>query len=101
MSFLGRLKRERNDRVRCAHILLRTEKEAQAVLERLRTGEAFAKVAKDVSTCPSGKRGGDLGRFGRGAMVKEFEDAAFALKTGDLSPVVQTQFGYHIIKRLG
>lgn len=101
MSFFGRLKRERSDRVRCAHILLRTEKDAHAVVERLRAGEAFAKVAKDVSTCPSGKRGGDLGSFGRGKMVKEFEDAAFALKTGELSPVVETQFGYHVIKRLG
>ncbi len=101
MSFFSRLKGERSDRIRCAHILLRTEKAAQAALKRLNAGEAFAKVAKDVSTCPSGKRGGDLGRFGRGKMVKEFEDAAFALKRGELSPIIQTQFGFHIIKRLG
>lgn len=100
MSFFGRLKRERKDRVRCAHILLRTEKEANAVLERLKKGEPFSKIAKNVSTCPSSKRGGDLGSFGRGEMVKEFEDVAFALKKGETSPVVKTQFGYHIIKRL-
>jgi parvulin-like peptidyl-prolyl isomerase len=100
MSFFGRLKRERKDRVRCAHILLRTEKEANTVLEQLKKGEPFSKIAKKVSTCPSGKRGGDLGSFGRGEMVKEFEDVAFALKTGETSPVVKTQFGYHIIKRL-
>jgi peptidyl-prolyl cis-trans isomerase C len=100
MSFFGRLKRERKDRVRCAHILLRTEKEANAVLERLKKGETFSKIAKKVSTCPSGKRGGDLGSFGRGEMVKEFEDVAFTLEKGETSPVVKTQFGYHIIKRL-
>jgi len=100
MSFFKRLKREKKDRVRCAHILLRTEKEANAVLERLKKGETFSKIAKKVSTCPSGKKGGDLGSFGRGQMVKEFEEVAFTLNTGETSPVVKTQFGYHIIKRL-
>jgi len=88
------------DRVHCAHILVKTETEAKAVLERLNKGEKFANVAREVSLCPSGKRCGDLGTFGRGRMVREFETAAFALQKGQVSPVVKTKFGYHIIKRL-
>ena len=88
------------DKVHCAHILVKTEKEANTVLERLKKGEKFANIAKEVSLCPPGKRGGDLGTFGRGKMVKKFEKAAFALPKGQISPVVKTKFGYHIIKRL-
>ncbi len=88
------------DKVHCAHILVKTEKEANAVLERLKKGEKFANMAKEVSLCPSGKRGGDLGTFDRGVMVKEFETAAFALEKGQLSPLVKTKYGYHVIKRL-
>jgi peptidyl-prolyl cis-trans isomerase C len=88
------------EKVHCAHILVKTEKEANMVLERLQKGEKFANIAKEVSLCPSGKRGGDLGTFGRGAMVKEFEKAAFALQKGGLSPLVKTKYGYHLIKRL-
>lgn len=88
------------DRVHCAHILVRTEQEAKAVLERLKKGEKFTNIAREVSLCPSGKRGGDLGTFGRGKMVKEFEIAAFALGKGETSAVVKTKFGYHIMKRL-
>lgn len=87
-------------KVHCAHILVKTEKEVNAVLERLKKGEKFSAIAKDVSLCPSKKRGGDLGTFGRGQMVKEFENAAFALDKGQISGIVKTQFGYHIIKRL-
>jgi len=86
--------------VHCAHILVKTEKEANAVLERLKKGEKFANIAREVSICPSGKRGGDLGTFGRGKMAKEFEQAAFALQKGQISPIVKTKFGFHIIKRL-
>jgi len=100
MPFFNRRKREKKEKVRCAHILLRTEKEANTVLDRLKKGETFSNVAKKVSTCPSCKKGGDLGSFTRGQMVKEFEDAAFTLKKGETSPIVKTQFGYHIIKRL-
>ena len=89
------------DKVHCAHILVKTEKEVNAVLERLKKGEKFANMAKEVSLCPSGKRGGDLGVFGRGKMVKEFEEAAFALQKGQISTAVKTKFGYHLIKRLG
>lgn len=88
------------DKVHCADILVKTEQEAKAILERLYKGERFANIAKEVSMCPSGKRGGDLGTFTRGKMVKEFETAAFALQKGQTSQIVKTKFGYHIIKRL-
>ncbi len=89
-----------SNKVHCAHILVKTEKEVNAVLERLKKGEKFSAIAKDVSLCPSKKRGGDLGTFGRGQMVKEFEKVAFTLDKGQISGIVKTQFGYHIIKRL-
>ena len=88
------------DKVHCAHILVKSESDAKAVLERLKKGEKFGNVARAVSRCPSGKKGGDLGTFTRGKMVKEFETAAFALQKGEVSSVVKTQFGCHIIKRL-
>jgi peptidyl-prolyl cis-trans isomerase C len=87
-------------KVHCAHILVKTETEAKAVKARLDKGEKFGAVAQQVSLCPSGKKGGDLGKFGRGQMVKEFEKAAFELEKGATSGPVKTQFGYHIIKRL-
>jgi peptidyl-prolyl cis-trans isomerase C len=88
------------DKVHCAHILVKTEQEAKTVLGRLNKGEKFSNVAREVSLCPSGKRGGDLGTFTRGKMVKEFETAAFALQKGQTSPIMRTKFGYHVIKRL-
>jgi peptidyl-prolyl cis-trans isomerase C len=88
------------DKVRCAHILVKTEKEGNVVLERLKKGEKFANIAKELSLCPSAKRGGDLGSFSRGTMVKEFEKAAFDLGKGQISPLVKTKYGYHLIKRL-
>lgn len=89
-----------SNEVHCAHILVKTEKDAQVAVERLQKGEKFANVAKEISLCPSGKRGGDLGTFGRGKMVREFEQAAFTLQKGQVSPIVKTKFGYHIIRRL-
>lgn len=87
------------NQVRTAHILVKTEAEANQILGQLRTGADFGKLAQQKSLCPSGKQGGDLGWFTRGKMVKPFEDAAFALKNkGDVSGVVKTQFGFHIIK---
>ncbi len=86
--------------IHCAHILVKTEKEAQAVMQRLQRGEKFTNIAKEMSLCPSGKRGGDLGAFGRGKMVREFEQAAFTLQKGQISPIVKTKFGYHILRRL-
>jgi len=88
------------DKVHCTHILVKTEQEAKAILERLNKGEKFANIAKEHSLCPSGKRGGDLGTFTKGKMVKEFETCAFNLQKGQTSGIVKTKFGYHIIKRL-
>ena len=88
------------DRVHCAHILVKTEEAAKAVLARLQAGESFSKLAMELSQCPSGKKGGDLGEFGRGQIIREFELVAFKLGKGETSGIVKTQFGYHIIKRL-
>lgn len=88
------------DKIRCAHILVEKQSQALAVLERLKKGEDFAKVAQEVSQDGSRRRGGDLGWFGHGVMVREFEQAAFALQKGQISEPVKSQFGYHIIKRL-
>ena len=88
------------DKVHCAHILVKTETEAKAILDRLNKGEKFSNIAKEVSLCPSKKNGGDLGTFGRGKMVKEFETAAFILNRAQISGIVKTKFGCHIIKRL-
>jgi len=99
------------EQVRAAHILLRIEKDADAVtiqkrhdladklLKQLQDGADFAQLAKTYSDDKSNAaNGGDLGTFGRGTMVNEFEEAAFALRPGQLSPVIQTPFGFHIIK---
>ena len=84
--------------VHARHILVKTEAEAQTLLFDLKRGTSFEETAMKHSSCPSAKRGGDLGWFGKGQMVKEFENAAFALKPGELSPPIKSQFGWHIIK---
>jgi parvulin-like peptidyl-prolyl isomerase len=86
-----------------AHPELDTSKQnrpkAEEVLKRARAGEDFVKLAKEFSTEPGAKeKGGDLGWFGHGQMVPEFEQAAFAMKPGEISDIVETKFGYHIIK---
>ena len=81
------------------HILVETEDQAKAVVDRLKKGEDFAKVAADVSKDPgSGKEGGDLGWFTKDRMVPEFAEAAFKLKKGEVSAPVKSQFGWHVIK---
>ena len=80
---------------------MQKQSEAIAILDRIRQGEKFGKLAKELSIdSGSAKRDGNLGYFGRGKMVKEFETVAFKLEVGKISDPVKTQYGYHIIKRL-
>jgi len=72
----------------------------EAIRKQLNQGAEFEKLAKEHSDCPSGEKGGDLGTFARGRMVKPFEDAAFSQKVNEIGPIVQTRFGYHIIQVL-
>ena len=88
------------NKIRCAHILVEKLSLANEIHDRIAKGESFAKMAEQYSIDGTRKQGGDLGFFGHGEMVREFEQAAFSLEVGQLSPVVRTQFGYHIIKRL-
>ena len=91
------------DKIKCYHILVKKQSEALLILEKLKKGESFSNLAKELSIDKgSGKKGGDLGFFGKGMMVKPFEEAAFKLKKGEVTPEpVKTEFGYHIIKRSG
>ncbi|TLX66184.1 MAG: peptidylprolyl isomerase [Thaumarchaeota archaeon] len=88
------------NKVHCAHILVEKLSLAQELKTRIVKGESFANLAKQYSIDVSKKRGGDLGYFSRGMMVPEFEKAAFSLEKGQVSDIVKTQFGYHVIKRL-
>ncbi|MBN19936.1 MAG: peptidylprolyl isomerase [Bdellovibrionaceae bacterium] len=88
------------DRVNAQHILVKTQHEAEDLLKKIEEGASFEQLASDFSSCPSGKQGGNLGSFGKGQMVPEFETAAFGLEIGQISGPVQTQFGYHLIKRI-
>ena len=104
------------DQVQASHILLmyqgsarstatRSKQDAltqiQQIKQEIDGGADFATLAGQHSDCPSGKSGGDLGRFGRGQMVGAFEDAAFGMNVGDMSDVIETDFGYHLIRRTG
>ncbi len=98
------------EEVRARHILAKVpegasekveqdaKKKVEGVLAQVKAGGVFAKLAEENSDCPSSSKGGDLGFFGRGQMAKPFEDAAFSLKVGEISDVIKTEFGYHIIK---
>jgi peptidyl-prolyl cis-trans isomerase C len=86
------------DEVHARHILVESEDEAKKAYERVKGGEDFGKVAKELSKDPGSSDGGDLGWFTKDRMVKEFADAAFALKPGELSQPVKSQFGWHVIK---
>lgn len=103
-----------SDKVQASHILLmyagserstatRTKEQAHQQIHELKShidaGEDFAELAGANSDCPSKARGGDLGSFGRGQMVAAFEQAAFALPVGAVSAVIETPFGYHVVKR--
>jgi peptidyl-prolyl cis-trans isomerase C len=85
--------------IRVMHILVKTEEGAEKILKQLEEGEKFELLAQEYSICPSASSGGDLGYFERKEMTPEFDVAAFELKKpGDISPIVKTKFGYHIIK---
>jgi parvulin-like peptidyl-prolyl isomerase len=77
------------------------EQRIAALKQEVDAGGDFADLARQHSDCPSSESGGDLGQFGRGQMVKPFEDAVFGLAVGDTSDVVETDFGYHLIRRTG
>ena len=90
---------EQGEEVKARHILVACEEDAKAIIEELKKGADFAKLAAEKSTGPSGTSGGDLGYFTADAMVPEFSEAAFALKPGEITEApVQTQFGWHVIK---
>lgn len=98
------------EKVRASHILVESQadtdpitkdqrrKGLEAVRKRIEAGEDFASLAKEFSHCPSAEKGGDLGYFERGQMVKPFEEAAFSMKPGEVSDIVVTPFGFHLIK---
>lgn len=81
-----------------SHILVETEEEAHAVIEKLNAGADFAELAREKSTGPSGPNGGNLGWFGKGMMVAPFEEAVLSLEPGTTSGPVQTQFGWHVVR---
>jgi len=89
-------------KIKCSHILVAKQSEAITILEKIKSGEKFANLAKEFSTdTGSGKKEGNLGYFTKGMMVKPFEDAAFKLQVGEISEPIKSEFGYHIIKRQG
>ena len=86
------------EKMSAKHILVDSLEMAEKIRAEIEAGKAFEDAAREYSSCPSKARGGELGVFSRGKMVKEFEDAAFALTEGMVSAPVKTQFGYHLIK---
>ena len=80
------------------HILVSTEEECQALKDQIEGGADFANLAKKHSRCPSGKEGGDLGEFGPGQMVPEFDSVVFSAERGVVRGPVKTQFGYHLLE---
>jgi len=101
------------EQVRASHILIKVDPQKESsqresarvkivkIQQKLRNGEKFGALAKEFSQCPSSSKGGDLGYFSRGQMAKPFEDAAFSLAPGEISDIVETKFGYHLIKVTG
>ncbi|WP_138158995.1 peptidylprolyl isomerase [Peptoniphilus catoniae] len=89
---------DEDDSVEASHILVAEKEEAENLKKKLDGGANFEELAKEYSDCPSSNNGGNLGKFSKGMMVKEFEDAAFTMKVGEISNPIKTDFGYHIIK---
>ena len=85
-------------RASARHILVETETACTALKEQIEGGASFETLAKEHSTCPSGKEGGALGSFGPGQMVKEFDEVVFSAELGKPHGPVKTQFGYHLIE---
>lgn len=80
------------------HILVDTEEECIALKDRIEKGEDFVDIAREHSNCPSKAQGGDLGQFGPGMMVKEFDEVVFSVDVNTLQGPVKTQFGYHLLE---
>ncbi|QEN04950.1 hypothetical protein EW093_09595 [Thiospirochaeta perfilievii] len=89
------------DQVKASHILVKEEADINDISNKLKSGESFEEMAKEHSECPSGQNGGDLGFFGKGKMVPEFETAAFSMKLDEVSEPFKTDFGFHILKVTG
>ena len=85
-------------RASARHILVSSEEACQNLKDELSKGADFAALAREHSECPSGRRGGELGEFGRGQMVREFEEVVFSANVGEVQGPVRTQFGYHLIE---
>lgn len=88
---------KRVKKVQVRHILVSTKELAEDIQKKLDDGEEFSKLAEQYSECPSKKRGGDLGWFGKGAMVRAFEVAAFSAEEGEVAGPIKTEFGWHLI----
>ena len=86
------------EKVQASHILVKEEEQAKEIANEIKEGLSFEEAAAKYSICPSKEKGGDLGEFGRGQMVPEFEEVAFITEEGKVSQPVKTQFGYHLIK---
>ena len=85
--------------IKARHILVDHEHEIKDLQKKLAEGETFEDLAQKFSKCPSSRRGGDLGEFGRGKMVQPFDEASFKLEVNQVSEAVKTRFGYHLIQR--
>jgi peptidyl-prolyl cis-trans isomerase C len=81
------------------HILVQHEYEARDLQKKLKEGKSFEELARDFSLCPSGQQGGDLGEFKKGTMIPAFEDALIKLEENEISDIVRTSFGFHLIQK--
>ena len=87
-----------SNKVKCSHILVEKQSQALEILEEIKNGKKFGAAAKEISTCPSSKKEGDLGYFTKGMMVKEFDEVVFSAEVNTLQGPIKTQFGYHLLE---